>query len=332
MSSFRKINYKLRPAKSVERKMIADAVRLLTVFQPLKNYQYIGFGSIYFADFSLFHRTLGIEKMISIEQNFSAENRVNFNKPFSCIDVKFENSLTALPKIDLKSPSIIWLDYDNKISSDILSDIDTVITNIQTKSILLISVNIQAESLPTSDEKPSISIQDYRLNELERQIGKAKIPLGVSGKDLSPKSNHQTIRSVIIDEIQEALSIRNGIASNDSEKITFQQIFNFKYEDGAPMLTIGGIFLNEELIEDFNFASFENLDFYRSSEQSYEIEIPSLTNKETAYLDSIIHEKLDFSDFSLKNPVNKDDFIPEKEMLSYAKIYRYYPTFAEAIW
>ena len=43
--SYEKINYNLRPAKNIERKMIAEACRLLPSVRPVNRYRYVGFGS-----------------------------------------------------------------------------------------------------------------------------------------------------------------------------------------------------------------------------------------------------------------------------------------------
>jgi hypothetical protein len=53
-SSYRKINYTLRPAKNIERKMLCEAFHKLHPFGKVQNYRYIGFGSTYFSDFILF--------------------------------------------------------------------------------------------------------------------------------------------------------------------------------------------------------------------------------------------------------------------------------------
>ena len=45
-NSFEKINYSLRPSKSIERKMIIPFLSKLNNFDELANYHYIGFGSI----------------------------------------------------------------------------------------------------------------------------------------------------------------------------------------------------------------------------------------------------------------------------------------------
>ena len=51
--NFEIINYELRAAKSVERKMLCEAFSRLSLLESIKNYGYIGFGSAYFTDFSL---------------------------------------------------------------------------------------------------------------------------------------------------------------------------------------------------------------------------------------------------------------------------------------
>jgi hypothetical protein len=86
--SFERINYGLRPAKHIERKMMVEAFRRLEPVASLKSYRYVGFGSPYFPDFSLIHRSLGISTMVSIERELSSERRMCFNRPFKCISIE----------------------------------------------------------------------------------------------------------------------------------------------------------------------------------------------------------------------------------------------------
>ena len=62
VDSFRRIDYSLRPAKHAERRMLCDVFRRLTHFQPVETYCYVGFGSVWFSDFVLFHRALGVSE------------------------------------------------------------------------------------------------------------------------------------------------------------------------------------------------------------------------------------------------------------------------------
>ena len=58
--------------------MLCEALQRLSVYQPVNSYQYIGFGSVYFGDFCLFRKQLGIETMTTIEANEPDEARVRF--------------------------------------------------------------------------------------------------------------------------------------------------------------------------------------------------------------------------------------------------------------
>ena len=73
--SYEEINYAIRPAKCIERKMLCEAFRKLSVFGDVKNYRYIGFGSPFFNDFYLFHKNLSINNMICIEKHEEDKER-----------------------------------------------------------------------------------------------------------------------------------------------------------------------------------------------------------------------------------------------------------------
>ncbi len=95
--SFERFNYALRPAKNIERKMLCETFSRLVRIAPLREYQYVGFGSIGFHDFSLFHQRLGIHDMISIEAREKLRKRFAFNKPYSCIRMRWGFSYDVLP-------------------------------------------------------------------------------------------------------------------------------------------------------------------------------------------------------------------------------------------
>ena len=98
-NSGRKINYSVRPAKNVERKMMRDFFLRLSHFGRIEDYRYIGFGSKYFSDFIIFHRHLNISEMISIEADTNNRARYEFNKPYSNIRMEWGHSSEVLPKL-----------------------------------------------------------------------------------------------------------------------------------------------------------------------------------------------------------------------------------------
>src|SRR5687768_12973988 len=112
--SYRKVQYDLRPAKQVERRMLIDSFQRLAIggFQ-LHDYQYTGMGSIYFVDFTLFHRYLGITRMLSVEISGDIEKRVRFNKPFAEVGIKIDAIGNIIPTLHRDVQHIVWLDYDS---------------------------------------------------------------------------------------------------------------------------------------------------------------------------------------------------------------------------
>src|SRR5580658_3613252 len=113
-NSFRKIDYRLRPAKAVERRMMAETFMRLRSFASLESYRYVGMGSVYFSDFSLFHTMCGFDPMVSLEETDDAteQNRFKMNVPLGNINVAFGHSNTTLPSLQWDLRSVVWLDYD----------------------------------------------------------------------------------------------------------------------------------------------------------------------------------------------------------------------------
>src|SRR4051794_34072109 len=88
IDSFNKFNYWLRPSKQVERKILIEKLlRLAQNGYDIPKYTYLGFGSVYYVDFIMFHKFLFIEKMECIEHG-KIPRRMRFNKPYKFITLK----------------------------------------------------------------------------------------------------------------------------------------------------------------------------------------------------------------------------------------------------
>jgi hypothetical protein len=80
--SFKQFDYSLRPSKQVERKAMVEVLLSLSkAGYNIPDYGYIGFGSVYYVDFIMFHKYLFINKMVCVEWG-DIERRMRFNKPF----------------------------------------------------------------------------------------------------------------------------------------------------------------------------------------------------------------------------------------------------------
>ena len=325
-NSFEKINYSIRPAKIIERKMILQFCSRLFPFDFVENYHYIGFGSIYYSDFTLFHKSLNIRKMSSIEFERN-ESRARFNLPFSCINLLAGHCNTELPKlINSTEKNITWLDYDSPLSSNALDDIQTYAGATSSGSMLLVTFNTN------SDDNPCFSgnmdaLFEYRKNKLKERILEKKIPTISKPIQLNKKNLHKLYREIIINEIEETLLKRNKkIIPN--EEILYKQIINFDYSDDAKMMTLGFVFYQQSETQQFYQCKFEELKQYRGDSNSYIIKAPKLTVEEIRALNKILPKK-EGIEYGI-DEINNSAF--DKAIEEYAEVYQYFPQFTEVLY
>ena len=319
--SYERLYYYLRPAKSIERKMLCEALRRLLVFCDLTEYKYVGFGSTFFSDFMLIHKSLGINDLISIEKEEEDRRRFIFNRPYKCIKLRFGEANDVLPAISWTKKTILWLDYDNKLEESMLTDIGTFISRAKAGSIILITMDISPDELPTEKESKT------RYKQLSDRIGRRKIPIDVEEKDLDGKNYPRICYNIVNNEIDEMLATRNG---GLKDKLFYKQLFNFYYRDGSsPMLSFGGILYSEKDNPKIDGCNFNRLNFIRCNKDIYEpytIDVPVLTFREMRYLDKI----LPIGNISEIKKKDRLKFLKTKMVEDYSKIYRYFPNFVEA--
>lgn len=303
-SSYEKIHYGQRPAKHVERLMLCESFRKLEAFGNLQSYRYVGFGSIYFTDFLLFHRSLGINNMVSIEHDEVAKSRFDFNRPFDCIEMKYGPSSQKLPELPWQTRTIAWLDYDERINPSVLADIQLVCTKAPIGSVIIVSVNAHYAVSPDP------------LEVLKEAVGDDHVPAEVKAEDLAGWSASLVLRDIITSEIETTLRARNGGLA-DGSKMKYRQLYFFQYQDGAKMLTVGGVLYDEG--QEQHVGGFNSLSFVRSQRKPYKIQVPMLTYRELRHLDR-----------KMPNAVAGADThdIPPQDVANYAGLYRYFPTFA----
>ncbi len=315
--SYRKIDYRVRPAKSIERKMLADAFRRLNHFHEVHAYTYIGMGSLYFSDFSLFHRSLGFERMISIE-NTTAEiskRRFLLNVPFSQIEMKFGHSNVVLQRLDLTGPLVVWLDYDGLLDESCLVDLKYVAKKAPSGSMLIVSANADAKSLEALVEDDEEANDVFGV--LKKLVGGDALPAGLTNADIYGAKVGEILRDVVDSAIRDSVRDRNSeVQAADS--FSYEQLFNFRYADNAKMMTVGGIIFSEPDREKFERSSFGQLSFSRTGSDVYRIDPPLLTFSEMRRIDAASAEEI------------PDLALPTADVDKYRATYRYFPNFVEA--
>jgi len=318
------IDYSIRPAKNIERKMICEALSRLSIISPLREYQYVGFGSTYFVDFSLFHKYLGIQKLFSIEGDDAAETRVRFNSPYSCIDILIGKSTDKLPEIPWeKRRSILWLDYTSSLSGYMFSDMATFFNRAVSGSVFLISINVEVK------DEAGATTTDARIKSKLNRDSDVKNRIRRNTFELNLKKNdyYSLMRNVILQEIETILESRNRI--EQMSKFKFNQIFNFLYHDGQAMLTIGGIVYNDSDEQKINSMNFKNLEFVKELEESFEIKVPHLTNREIQVIDKFLPDFHSDPDIKAQAFSALKGIVSESAIEKYADVYRYFPIYKE---
>ena len=307
--SYLEVSYDLRAAKQVERRMFIDVlVKLSIAGFPISDYQYTGLGSIYFVDHILFHRYLGINRLLSVEHDLSIEKRVEFNKPFRHVNIEMKPIGDIIPDLDRDLNHILWLDYDYRIHAPIIFDVVLASHRLSPGSLLIITVDVEP---PKFGEGPDDWMEYYR-----DQAGDY-FDLGWKVDDFSPSRLPETSAAILFNSIKQGLVGRSNIS--------FYNLFKFVYADGHRMLTIGGMITTDSERNKLCGAGLRSLPYVRLDPKAdpFVIRVPTVTRKERLYLDS--HMPCD-------NGWLPDDFeLGEEDINDYRDIYRFYPIFAELL-
>lgn len=304
--SYRTVNYSMRPAKAIERKMIVDVARRLDRSRPLNDYQYVGFGSPYFTDFSVIHRNLGIDRMVCIEREAADENRFRFNLPFAAVDLIFKESGDALRDISWGEPTVMWLDYDGRLDLSVLDDISYAVANLSPGSLFLISVNVEPNALKG------------RRDALEEKIG-AFLAQEFTDSKLGDWGTATACWVAVNEKISMSIAERNLAKPAGVGDVEYQQVLHLHYDDGSKMLTVGGLVSTVSSMG--QETGFNDFVFTRSGRDPFLLKVPSLTFREMQFLDSRLP--------STGSPELGVTGIPEAEAIAYEQLYRYFPKYAD---
>jgi hypothetical protein len=301
-----KVIYSLRPAKQIERRMLIDALQILAEggFR-IREYQYTGMGSLYFVDFVLFHKLLGIRNLVSVEFDERLADRVHFNCPFDLIDVKIDSIGDVIPTLETNKKHLLWLDYDFRLNRMVVEDVAAAAYRLPPGSILLITVDVK----PPPGDGP----KEWR-SYYEDQAGDY-LSLGwtdeVFGESLLPSTNAQILLNVI----------GSGMAPG----VQFYPLFNFLYADGHPMLTVGGVLGTQVHQDAIGRCDFSRTNYLRTdlTAPPYEIVVPRLTHKERLHIDRFM---------PCADGWTPGEFeVTVEDMKEYREIYRFYPSYVEML-
>jgi len=274
----------------------------------IRKYKYTGFGSYFFYDFLLFHKLLGIDKMLSIEHDSNLEKRVKYNRPFSCVEIKIDKASNIIPTLPREAKHLLWLDYDQNVNRDILDDLYAVGSQLSTGSIVLVTVDVEP---PDRDSEEIEATKRYFEEETKKY-------LGIKTDDQYAKSNIPSLSKELL---------YNALMNGMSGRIGFEYfpLFYFTYADGHKMMTLGGMIGRKKEKTKLKLLDTHEAFYFRMNNKDtpYNIEVPIVTKKERHLLDSNM-------------PCNPDwlpaefEFSRDKVKV-YREVYRFLPAYAELL-
>ncbi len=325
--SYEKFNYALRPSKQVERKLIIETLHYLghNAGYSTKDYAYVGFGSVYYTDFILFHKYLYINDMICVEGS-DIPRRMKFNKPYLFIEVRMGKVSTVLPELNFERKYVVWLDYDLGVDygpwqeePSILDDVAAFAAKLLPGSFLIITAEAEPRLTNTKEyENLSVSKRDSILVDilntnyadlLEKRIRKA---------DLTRKEMPRIVSGLLRRQLSSSV-LRNYHC------VKFRQLFNFNYADGAQMVTVGGLIDRRKALDSLKRSRVYSFPFVHGGKRPVSISVPPLTVREKEAIDAQI-EKI-----SRASSINLDIELHKRLLANYLKYYKHYPIYHEAI-
>ena len=333
--AFERIDYSIRPAKQVERRLIIECLSALRGPFNLDRYRYVGFGSLWFMDSLLVHEHLGVANQVSIEKNVTSRSRFEFNLPLRSIRMMFTDSTSALDELlQKRQPTIAWLDYESRPKGRVKDDVSRYCANAYGGDVLMITVcatplltPVAVEAADADEKEEQQDLADSECAKLQRHFGSAA-PLSLTPADLTPEHlprHYYETLSRFIENVIDATNTRR----NAGARVSWKQLFHFVYQDGALMMTLGGIFSSPHKRNAVNSCDFARSPGYNPSRDAQEIQIPVLTTREVLWLRSRLPAR---GNKKLRDdPSTARTGVPARDMDLFEAVERFYPAFNETV-
>jgi len=226
--SYDVVNYGVRTSKQLERRIFLEVLhRLSRVGLHVSDYKYIGLGSVFYIDFTLFHRYLYIDEMECVE-NTDIPRRMGFNQPFPppYLKLRMCEASVAIQDISRDRKYLVWLDYDTPLDAKKLEEIDGVVSSVGIGSVLIVTVDAKTR-LPKVKYGEKVSRAELEARycaHLEKAIGKF-VKGGVNKSHLQDQSHPALFAEAILSRVGRSMVSRPSLE--------FVQLFNYEYSDGA---------------------------------------------------------------------------------------------------
>lgn len=317
-----RVPYHLRPNKAVDRQLFLELLAKIDGYKKIIDYEYVGFGGPFLADFQLIHTTFGTRRMLSIEIEDDVYARQKFNRPVSCVKCKLQSSGDFVTAFTSQRPVIVWLDYASpgELRTQ-LNEYSALLSKLQAGDVLRITVNATPRTLEGQTTSSPVEVkQAQRLETLKDRLGDL-IPNGTVAAQMTKEGYPELLAKIIA-------GLGDKRSSSDHQ---FLQLTSWCYSDGEhTMLTHGGIVMRRSDEHEFwKKTALRKWPFYTPAGQvPRRINLPVLSLRERLFIDSSLPRmKARSLQKKLKFKLAKREGDSIEMLRAYADFYRHYPTF-----
>lgn len=311
-SSARHLAYDLRPSKQTERMLIADILKLASnAGLPIQTYPYVGLGGSVFYDFQILFRYLGIRRMTSLEHSPQLLERCEFNKPYRFIDIFPGTTSEYINSKGFSEPTLVWFDYDWRLSSMVTSDIEALGSALPIGSVFFITLCVE----------PPKSFHERKLDAagkvawLEEELQSAASSPQIA--DVSKSKFRFYAERVLKNAVKYSFATRPG---------KLVQLISAFYEDTASMYTLGVAFVENDQAEMIQKKIKDHLPFLNL--ESYDIPDFNISERERRLFDRACTGKRQRR--TMPSSLTKLGF-SEADVETYSHLIRYLPHYTETL-
>ena len=337
--SFERLDYRLRINKHIERRLVFDVLHTAMERIGFVKHRYVGLGALWFGDFRIAHRTLGIDEMVSMEFADSAA-RSEFNRPYRGIKVHSGSTHEVLARTKptwWKRPAVFWFDYDGTLNTDVVSDIDTVLSLAAPDSVLILTVNADRQSYrqrPTDDTLRGHTAVGGIEEILGSQCVAPKFNIDANAAGVYVDISRDRFPEFIADAMSTYLThkVVSEARVVAGESLQFVPLYRLHHKDGADMVTVGGAITLQSKAEAWRrCANAHPLIADDASGPTYtRLDLIPFTIKEKIALDLCLPYALDDAKY-LAQARKRGLALADDDLRKYKKFYRHFPVFAEAL-
>lgn len=336
--SFERFDYLLRTNKHIERKLVFDILDAAAQKIGFDDHWYLGFGSMWFGDFRLAHRRLGIDRMVSMEHSDYAA-RAEFNRPFAGVKVEPGECNAVMTNMSVAAwskPLVAWLDYDGYLRKDVVEDIDLLLSRAQPNSAIVITVNGARGTYRVRKPNGQMERHETSVGVIETFLGSGSTPTRYAPQPNAAGSYTDIPEAEFPEFLTEAIAsyMEHQVVASarevEGQRLKFVSLYRLHHRDGADMVTVGGAIVTEatEAVWRECLARHSVLSGVAGYPTYCRLDLVPLTVKEKIVLDECLPDAGDGTGFVAAAKA-AGVALSDLEMAKYRKFYRHFPLFVE---